>query len=50
VGHEKDAARKGREGFLQPFDRGDVQVVGGLVEEQQVGLQDERTRERDALA
>ena len=33
---------------LEPLDRGDVEVVGGLVEQQHVGLGEERLGEQDA--
>ena len=36
--------------LLEPLDRGDVEVVGGLVEQQQVGSSDERTPEQHASA
>ena len=44
--------RSGERGerLFEPFDRRDVEMVGRLVEEQQVGLEHERPRERHALA
>jgi hypothetical protein len=50
VRDEDHAAGKAGERLLQPFDRLDVEVVGRLVEQQQVGLEDERTSQRHALA
>ena len=34
---------------LQPLDGVDVEVVGGFVQQQQIGLGDQRLRQRDAL-
>ena len=45
-----DRARIGREVLLQPEDGLGVQVVGRLVEEQQVGRLDEELAQRDAAA
>ena len=42
------AASRPVEVALEPLERGDVEVVGGLVEEQQVGVARERARERRA--
>ncbi len=50
MGHEQDAAAELEQLVLEPLDHLDVEVVGGLVEEQQVGLADERLRERDPAA
>ena len=50
VGNGNDRARIGREVLLQPEDRLGVQVVGRLVEEQQVGRLDEELAQRDAAA
>src|SRR5687767_11568801 len=33
---------------LEPLERGDVEVVGGLVEKEQVGIAGERARQRGA--
>ena len=38
VGNRHHGARKAREELLQPIDRLGVQVVGGLVEQEHVGL------------
>ena len=50
VGDEQHGALPGADAVLEPLDRDDVQVVGGLVEEQEVGLADQRLREADAPA
>jgi hypothetical protein len=42
VGDGDDRARGLREGGLQHLERVEVEVVGGLVEQQQVGLLDQR--------
>ena len=48
VRHEDDgAAILGEEGF-EPGDRLDVEVIGGLVEQQQIGLADQRARQQHA--
>ena len=49
VRDEQHAAVEIDQQFLQPFDAGDVEMVGRLIEQQQFGLRDERARERDAL-
>ena len=46
VGHEDHRGVHRREPLLQPFERGDVEVVGGLVEQQQVGVARERASQR----
>gem|GEM_PF-5835423 len=38
MGDDEDAAGVGLEVFFQPFDHGDVEMVGGVVEEEEVGL------------
>ena len=48
MGDGDDGARVLREVLLQPVHRLGVQVVGGLVEEQQVGGLDQQLAERDA--
>ena len=50
VGNGDNRARVGREVLLQPEDGLGVQVVGRLVEEQQVGRLDEELAQRDAAA
>ena len=35
---------------FQPFDGGDVQVVGGLVQQQQVGIGEQQARQEGARA
>ncbi len=45
--HERDAAVPGEE-LLEPADRENVEVVGGLVEEQRVGAADEHLRQEHA--
>ena len=46
VGHEDHRRVDRSEPLLQPFERRDVQVVGGLVQQQQIGVPGERPRER----
>jgi len=48
VGHEDERAGPAPEEALEPLDRLDVEVVGRLVEEEEVGVGDERPREEDA--
>lgn len=48
MGHGHDGALVLGEVLLQPVHRLGVEVVGGLVEEQQVGLLEEELAERDA--
>mmetsp|Transcript_22605 Transcript_22605/g.70963 ORF Transcript_22605/g.70963 Transcript_22605/m.70963 type:complete len:399 (-) Transcript_22605:785-1981(-) len=50
VGHEDDAARKALERVAQSVDRIEVEVVGRLVEQQQLGLLEHRARERQPHA
>ena len=49
VGDEEHAAGIRLHHAFQPFDRGHVEVVGGLVEQQQAGLQHQRARQGHAL-
>jgi hypothetical protein len=49
VRHDDQRGSPRRE-FLEPLDAGEIEVVGRLVEQQQVGLERERERERGALA
>ena len=49
VRDEKHAARKREQHFLQPFDRRDIEMIGRFVEKEQVGLEHQRPRQRDAL-
>ena len=48
MGDRDDGARVLLEEALQPFDRLGVEVVGRLVEQQQVGVLEEQPGERDA--
>ena len=48
MGDEDDGGVEGGEVALEPLERGDVEVVGGLVEQQQVGIARQRPRERGA--
>ena len=48
MGHEHHGRVEALEVALEPLERGDVQVVGGLVQEQQVRVARERARERRA--
>ena len=48
VGHQHDRGVQGVQVVLQPLQRRDVQVVGGLVQQQQVGLAGERAGQRAA--
>ena len=50
MGDGQDGARVGREVALEPLDGLGVEVVGGLVEEQQVGLLEQQLAQRDAAA
>ena len=50
VGHGDDGAVVGREVLLEPQHRLGVEVVGGLVEQQQVGLLQQQLAQRDAAA
>ena len=45
---EDDRRVQAHEVALEPLERGDVEVVGRLVEQQQVGIAGERARERGA--
>jgi hypothetical protein len=49
VGDDHDRAAEVADQLLQPQDAVEVEVVGGLVEQQQVGLGDQRARQRHAL-
>ena len=48
VGDQDDRGVEAREVALEPLERRDVEVVGGLVEQQQVGVAGERPGERGA--
>ncbi len=50
MGDEQHAAAKIVEQRFQPFDRGKIQVVGRLVQQQHVRLGHQRLRQRHALA
>jgi hypothetical protein len=47
VSHEEDRARISEGACLEPFDRADIEVVRGLVEQDDVRITDERAGERD---
>jgi hypothetical protein len=46
VGHEHDRGVERLQRALEPLERGDVEVVGGLVEQQQVGVAGQRAGQR----
>ena len=48
VGDEHDGALKCSDLLLQPVDGGDIEVVGWLIKEQDVGLDHQRSGERRA--
>ncbi len=48
VADEEQRARIVAQERLEPFDRGDVQMVGGLIEQQQLRARDERPAEQRA--
>jgi hypothetical protein len=48
VRHQHDRGIETREVLLQPLERGDVEVVGGLVEQQKIRVAGERPSERGA--
>ena len=48
VGHEHDGRVEVEQRLLEPLERLDVEMVGRLVEQQQVGLGGERARQRGA--
>ena len=48
MGHEHHGGVEPFEVALEPLERGDVEVVGGFVEEQEVGVARERAGERGA--
>ena len=48
VRHQQEGALVVGEEALEPLHRVDVEVVGGLVEQQQVGVGEQRARQRDA--
>ena len=50
VRHEDHASGERGERLFQPLDRIDVEMIGRLVEQKQVGLEHQCPRERDALA
>ena len=45
---DDEGAGEALEPLLEPFDRAEVEMVGGLVEQQDVGLLRQRTRDRRA--
>ena len=50
MGDDEDRARIGAQMALQPVDRLGVEMVGRLVEQQEVGLLEQEAAERDAAA
>ena len=46
MGDEHHSRVKGGEGLLEPLERGDVQMVGRLVEQQHIWIAGQRTRQR----
>ena len=48
MGHEHHRRVEAGEVALEPLQRGDVEVVGGLVEQQQGGVAGQRPRQRGA--
>jgi hypothetical protein len=50
VGDEQHGARPGADAVFQPLDGDDIEVVGGFVEQQQVGLADQRLGEAHPAA
>ena len=49
VGDQHHAALESTQQFLEPRDRIQVEVVGGLIEQQHIGHRDQRLRQRNAL-
>ncbi len=49
VGDEQQRALEVVEQAFQPFDRREVEMVGGLVQQQQLGVGDQRARQRNAF-
>src|SRR6266853_414090 len=49
VRDEQHAAREAKQRLFQPFDRGEIEMVGRFVEEEQIGCHDEGARQRHAL-
>ncbi len=49
VGHDDRAAAKGQQQLLEPGDGVEVEVIGRLVEQQDLGARDQRLGQRDAL-
>ncbi len=50
VGDDDGGAFPGAQHFFEPGDAVEVEVVGGLVQQQQIGFLDQRAGQRDALA
>ena len=50
MGDEDESARKFEERLLEDFERGDVEVVGGLVEDKDVGGLQHEAGDEDAGA
>ena len=48
--HDQRGERASAQLGLEELDRADVEVIGGLVEEEQVGLREQRRSQGDALA
>ena len=47
VGNENQSAVKSEQQVFEPQDRIDIEVVGGFVEQQQIGLCDERLAQQN---
>src|SRR3546814_10359672 len=50
VTDDDERARKARQPVLEPFDRGEIEMVGRLIEQQYVGILRQRARDRGAAA
>jgi len=50
VGDEKHGGRGSQQKGLQPFDRLEIELVGRLVEQQQLGIADQRAGQQHAFA
>ena len=48
MGDEQHAALEGTNAFFQPFNRRQIEVIGRFVEQQDVGLADQRARQAHA--
>src|SRR3546814_10829899 len=50
VADDDERARKARQPVLEAFDRGEIEMVGRLIEQQYVGILRQRARDRGAAA